>query len=304
MRELLVVGLGGNALSPPERNRPGYDDERRRIARTGRTLHRLAQRHRLLIVHGNGPQVGKLLEGAGPPADLDVRTAQTQGELGYLLSAALPGAVSIVTRVRISDPPGEPIKAIGPVLSERPQSNAIACEGGWRVCVPSPRPEAVIERPAIGALLESHHVIAGGGGGIPVDGEGQPLNVVVDKDWVASLLAVELGAAALLLATNVDGVYERFGEADARCLSTLTTRTCRDLDAAGQLGSGSMRPKVLSAAEYVDSTGREARICALEDIEPALAGRAGSRIVAVESTDRAGAAEPPDTAHSDTRKPL
>ena len=117
---LLVVALGGNALSPPARGGEGYAEERRIVAQTARTLRDLAgQGHRLLIVHGNGPQVGRLLRTDPEPGNLDIHVAQTQGELGYLIARELAPepVVGLLTRVVVSEPLGAPVKPIGPILA-------------------------------------------------------------------------------------------------------------------------------------------------------------------------------------------
>ncbi len=208
---LLIVALGGNALSPPERGAEGYGDERRIVAETALTLRDLAaQGHRLLIVHGNGPQVGRLLRTDPEPGNLDIHVAQTQGELGYLLAKELAPepVVGLLTRVVVAEPLGAPVKPIGPILAERPQDSASAPAGaGWRITVPSPKPARVVEIKAVAQLLKTSHVIAGGGGGMPLDEAGGPLECVVDKDWVASLFAVGLHAERLVFATDVPGVY-------------------------------------------------------------------------------------------------
>ena len=275
-RPVLVVALGGNALSPPNTTGQHYSAERARAASSGHALARLAERgYRLVVVHGNGPQVGRLMQADREPqlGNLDIHVAQTQGELGYLLMNALEApAACLVTRVLVGADPGPPLKPIGPILEAPPEETAaaVAVDGGWRRLVASPRPTAVLEMDAIAALLPTHHVIAGGGGGVPMTADGLPVSAVVDKDWVAGLLAVELDAAHLMFATDVDGVYEDFGEARARRHERLSPAQGRRMLEAGMLGAGSMAPKVASALEFVAATGREARICALEDIERAI----------------------------------
>jgi carbamate kinase len=137
----------------------------------------------------------------------------------------------------------------------------------------------VLESDAINLLLRSHHVIAGGGGGVPVTDRGQPVNVVVDKDWVASILAVEFTAAQLIFATDVEYVFENFDSAEARKLARLTISEAQKMIAAGSVTAGSMAPKVKSAIEFVRKTGRPARICGLQSIAAALVGDTGTEIV-------------------------
>jgi carbamate kinase len=279
-QDLLVVALGGNALSPPDSGDPGYAVERSRIVATGEHLRALTrQGYRLLIVHGNGPQVGRLLARESDGGNLDVLTAQTQGELGYLLSQAVPDSVSVVTRVTVSEENCPATKAIGPKLSAPPPGGPwVRFQDGFRVAVRSPPPVNIVELDAIRMLLPDFHVIAGGGGGIALNANGQPVAGVVDKDRVASLLAISFDAAALVLATDVDGVYLQYGQPDASRLLDITPDTCDRLLVSGELGAGTMAPKVESATRFVRTCGRFAVICAIGEINEALHGKAGTRI--------------------------
>lgn len=192
MTDLTVVALGSNALAPP-RDPGGFSGERRAIQTVSEELAALAARARLLIVHGNGTQIGRLLAAAGygDANDLDIHVAQTQGELSYLIIAALDSllgsgsAVSLLTRVVVDASDREfalPSKPVGPVLADAPAAlPAVALpSGGWRRVVPSPRPLCVVDQQAIETLLTDRHVVAGGGGGIAVDDTGAPLAAVVD----------------------------------------------------------------------------------------------------------------------------
>jgi carbamate kinase len=293
---LTVVALGGNALSPPG-GVLALAEERRRIAGAAVELAALARPGaRLLVVHGNGPQVGRLLAapGLGDPEQLDVHVAQTQGELGYLLADALDAALgrartaALVTRVLVApdDPAfGAPAKPVGAVLPERPRDLPAALTpdgGGWRRVVASPRPTAVIEERAIASLLGAHHVIAGGGGGVALVGESDahvPCPAVVDKDWVASLLARRLDAAGLVFVTDVSHAFEGFGALDARPLARLGPAEARARLARGVFAPGSMAPKVEAAVEFAEATGRAALIAPLGGVEAALRGAGGTRIV-------------------------
>ena len=286
-RRLVVLALGGNALSPPSGDST-YQAEREIIHRTGEELSALSANadYRLLIVHGNGPQVGRLMREDAAGTNLDIYVAQTQGELGYLLvqalaTAGLENCVSIVTRSEVSEAdPGlaEPTKAVGPVLPNPPDGPARQAQSGWRLLVGSPRPRAVLELPAIRTLLETQHVVAGGGGGIPLSAAGKPVAGVVDKDWVAALLAQQLGAEKLVFVTDVAGVYEAFDSPRQRLLPRLDPDTVESLARNGTFGAGSMAPKVDSAVSYTRSTGRTSYITALGAIDAALAGTAGTRI--------------------------
>ncbi len=293
---LYVVALGGNAISPP-RGDLSFGTERAIIDRAVVELVALARTGaRLLVVHGNGPQVGRLLNaaGLGDPESLDVHVAQTQGELGYLLAEALDtglgrdACVALVTRVLV-DPHdaafAHPTKPIGPVLAGPPADAAAARmpDGkGWRRVVASPKPLRVVEQSAITALLATHHVVAGGGGGVPlVDSRAprQPRPAVIDKDWVAALLAVALAAECLVFVTDVSHAFDRFGHADQRQIHAMTVGDAEARLASTVFAPGSMAPKVASAAEFVRATGRRAVITTIGSVEPALRGAAGTTIL-------------------------
>jgi carbamate kinase len=289
---LIVAAVGGNAISPPA-GPISFADERAAIERAVDELAALAADRRLLIVHGNGPQVGKLLaaEGVGDPDALDIHVAQTQGELGYLLAHALerrlgrPGStVALVTRVRVDarDPSfAHPSKPVGRILAEPPPDVASARtpdHSGWRRVVASPRPLAVVEESAVAALLKDHHVVAGGGGGVALDGV-TPCAAVIDKDWTAALLAVRLGAGSLLFVTDVSHAFDAFGSGEAQPIRVMRVDEARARLSRGVFAPGSMAPKVESAIQFVSATGRTARIATIGEIDAALSNRAGTRIV-------------------------
>jgi carbamate kinase len=263
---VLAIALGGNALSPPAGDQ-SYRAERSAVARAVRSLARLAaQGYRLLVVHGNGPQVGRLMREDADTHDLDVLVAQTQGELGYLLTQSLGDATgtpcaALVTRVEV-DPAdsafGSPTKPVGPVLA-----------GGGRRLVASPRPLRVLEQEAILALLADHHVVAGGGGGIPV-ARGGGVSGVIDKDRIAAMLAIAAHADALLFATDVPGVMARHGQPDSELIAALPLDTARTRLAAGEFAAGSMAPKIESAAQFAGATGRRALILHADDLARGL----------------------------------
>jgi carbamate kinase len=294
-RPLLVVAIGGNALSPAtvaaDRALAG---ERLAAARVSVELAALAARgYRLLVVHGNGPQVGRLLQDEAGTGTLDIHVAQTQGELGYLLVAALERAcgestVALVTRVVVDpqDPrAGDPEKPIGPVLTSEPSGPALRMPdgAGWRRLVPSPWPVDVLELPSIELLLTRSHVIAGGGGGVPVAVDGRPVDGVIDKDRVAAWLAIGLHADALLIGTDVAGAYRNYGTPDPQFIPAMSAQACRQLLAAGCFAPGSMGPKVASAAAFAERTGRPAHITLLGNLVRALEGGCGTRIFRDES---------------------
>lgn len=289
---LVVVALGGNAISPP-RGDTSFAAERNAVNRAVSELAALASGgNRLLIVHGNGPQVGRLLAatGFGEAESLDIHVSQTQGELGYLLAEGLDAhgmgpSVAVVTRVVVAaDDPAfrDPTKPVGSVLAVRPaDAPSVALPGGgWRRVVASPRPRAVIEEPAIALLLRTHHVIAGGGGGVALAGE--PPRVacpaVIDKDWVAALLAIHLRAQLLLFVTDVSHAFDRFGESEQRPIQVMSVEDARARLDAGVFAPGSMAPKVESAADYVEATGRRAMIATIGTVAAVIRGESGTTI--------------------------
>jgi carbamate kinase len=291
----VVVALGGNAISPRAGD-ASFAGERRVLAATAAELDALAGHGtRLLVVHGNGPQVGRLLSAeGGVESDLDIVVAQTQGELGYLLCEALDGAahgtpsVAVLTRVLVDrDDPAflTPTKPIGPVLSVPPTAGHAAPtpDGrGWRRVVASPRPRAVLELEAIRTLLATRHVVAGGGGGIALTGEEgprAPCPAVIDKDWVAARLAIALEARTLVFVTDVPHVFADFTGGAPRRLPSLTVAAARGELARGVFPPGSMGPKIESAVEFVAATGRTAVIATPGAIAAACGGLAGTAIV-------------------------
>ena len=301
----IVVALGGNALA--QRGEPiSAAVQRAHLERAAHALTPLMRRHRVTLTHGNGPQVGLLmLESEADPAvdayPLDVLGAESEGMIGYLLEQALlrelpckPVATLLTqTVVDAHDPSlAAPSKPVGPLYDEptarrlkRERGFAIAPDtGGWRRVVPSPEPLRLLEGDAIRLLVDAGvTVIASGGGGVPVvlDDVGAPHGVegVVDKDLAAVLLARVVEADMLMLLTDVDAVYRDFGTPGARPCAQMSVAKARALLAGGQLGAGSMAPKVLAATRFAQRGGT-AIITSLEQAAPAVAGLAGTRIAA------------------------
>lgn len=293
---LTVVALGGNAISPPRGCMTVAAEREAAFAATAELAALARQGARLLIVHGNGPQVGRLLAapGLGDAGSLDVHVAQTQGELGYLVANGLDNhlgghhCAALVTRVVVSesDPAFRcPSKPVGPTLAAPPAGLPAAPVpgGGWRRVVASPRPREVVECEAIAMLLERYHVVAGGGGGIPLvgpPGARRPVPAVVDKDWIASLLAIALRAERLIFVTDVDAAYEQFDSRTPRRIDLLSPTAARTRLATGVFGSGSMAPKIESAVDFVEATGRRAVITGPGTIDAALRGVVGTTVAA------------------------
>ena len=294
-----VVALGGNALiGAGERGTAA--EQLANLRDTARALAPvLDDRGRVVITHGNGPQVGNELlrqERAAeeaPQLPLWLAVAQTQAEIGALIEAAFdPPVACLLTHVRV-DPADEafarPTKPIGPFYTEergreleRDRGWAVVHDAGrgWRRVVPSPEPLEIVELDSIRALVEQGiTVVACGGGGIPVaagNGALRGIDAVIDKDRASALLASALGAERLLILTAVPAVYAQFGTPEQEELRRLSVAGAERL--LGHLPEGSMRPKVEAAAAFVRATGGEALITSAEALAEALDGRAGTRI--------------------------
>jgi len=310
-RPLAVVAFGGNALLQPEDRGTVEDQLRRADAAAGWLAGLVARGWRLLIVHGNGPQVGQAMiqmEAAVdkvPPGTLDVAVAETQGSMGYLLELALRNRFSrdgldaepvcLLSQVVVdADDPGfdKPTKPVGPFFShERAQVfqkeygwQIQEQEHGWRKVVPSPRPLEILGLQGVRDLLGGRRVvIAGGGGGIPVvrdNGTVHGVEAVIDKDRTASLLARELEADLFLILTNVARVKRDFGTENEAELPHLALDEARELLAAGQFPAGSMGPKMEAAIDFVAATGRRVVITDIVHVHDAVDGTAGTTISA------------------------
>jgi len=307
----VVVALGGNALSPA-----GDDGSaasmRAAVASTCEVLADLVERGvGLVITHGNGPQVGRILlqqEYAAehvPPMPMDVCGAQSQGQIGYVLAQSLDSALRrrgqptrvlcLVTQVVVNgrDPAfRRPTKPVGPSYA-RPAAQRIAAETGyvfrimpdkqWRRVVASPRPLRFVEEEPLLEVIEAGHVVvAAGGGGVPVvehRNELRGVEAVVDKDLTAARLATLVHADLLLILTAVERVQLGFGTAQAKPLSKLSLSEARRLLSTKQLPEGSMGPKVRACVDFVAAGGRRAVIAALHQAEDAVFGDAGTEIV-------------------------
>lgn len=310
MARTVVLAIGGNALAPAGLGEFSDQEERARaVARAAAAIVETGER--LLVVHGNGPQVGALamaqeaVSREVPPQPLFVLGAMTQGQLGYLLSQAIgdalaeagrPRAVAaVMTQVVVSpdDPAfGTPTKPIGPFFSQGRAARLADARGwsvaedsgrGWRRVVASPEPIEVVEAQEIAGLLEAGEVVvACGGGGVPVARVGRELvgvDAVIDKDFAAALIGRLVGASSLLLITGVEQVLLDFGTPDERAVNSMTIADARGHLADSQFPAGSMGPKVQAAMQFVEAGGGTAVITSLERIAEAVAGTAGTRIV-------------------------
>ncbi|VXC46266.1 carbamate kinase [Nocardioides sp. AX2bis] len=296
----VVVALGGNALLP-RGEVPDAAAQVARVARAAPTLAAVAAEHEVVLVHGNGPQVGMLaLEtaadaGLSRPYPFSELVAETQGLIGYWLQQGLVNAglrtpvVTLVTQTLVAaDDPAfaDPTKFVGAVYDEARAHELAAREGwtvkpdgdGWRRVVASPLPSGVLEVDTARLLLEhGTTVVLAGGGGVPVVEGAHGLagvDAVVDKDFVAALVATRLGAEVLVLLTDVPAVMTGWGTPDQHPL--------RDVRAADltpdEFPAGWMGPKVAAAAAFVADTGGRAAIGALDDAAAVVAGTAGTQL--------------------------
>lgn len=297
---LIVAALGGNALL--RRGEVASVANQRRNARLAvGALAPLALNHRLVLTHGNGPQVGALAlqaaaASAAEAAPLDVLDAESEGMIGYLLERELRGMLpatkvaTLLTQVRVDadDPAFErPSKPIGPVY-DRATAERLAARRGWNVApdgaywrrvVPSPQPREIVELETIRLLVDAGVlVVCVGGGGIPVvsrtGGALDGVEAVIDKDLSAALLAETLGADALLLLTDVPFVERDHGGPGATPIHEASAAELRALE----LEPGSMAPKVEAAARFANARGGLAAIGSLTDAAALLDGSAGTRV--------------------------
>jgi carbamate kinase len=300
----IVIALGGNALL--RRSDPMTTEvQRRNIKIAAEAIAPLVTEHSVVVVHGNGPQVGLLslqaeaYQGA-EPYPLDVLDAGTQGMIGYLiqqeLRSLLPPESQVATLLTMivvdpQDPAfANPTKFVGPVYPKDAADKLAADKGwafrqdgpAWRRVVPSPHPRRILEIEPITWLLDRGAVvICAGGGGIPTmypsSGPGELVGVeaVIDKDLASELLAEDVNADLFVMATDVDGVYLDWGTPQQRRLDRVTPEEL----AGHEFAAGSMGPKVEAAARFAAKTGRRAAIGSLADITGIVAGQAGTNVV-------------------------
>ncbi|HHT84542.1 MAG: carbamate kinase [Bacillota bacterium] len=310
--DIIVVALGGNAILQ-KGERGTAEDQRRNIQRTAAQLAGLVQEgYRLVITHGNGPQVGNILiqneagRGKVPQMPMDICGAQSQGMIGYMLQMCLRNALrkldldipisTVVTQTLVDkhDPAfSNPTKPVGPFYSKEWAQERMASHGetwiedagrGWRRVVPSPEPKAIIETPSIRRLVdEGHIVICSGGGGIPVveleDGSLVGVEAVVEKDLSAEILASSIGATSLIILTDVNGAALNYRDIGERWLGQVTLSRLADYYHESHFFEGSMRPKVKAIMRFIEHGGKLAVIASLDKARDAALGQTGTRII-------------------------
>lgn len=311
-RRVAVVAVGGNSLIKDKENKTIPDQYAASAETMSHIAGMIAAGWDVVITHGNGPQVGFILRRSElalhelHPVPLDYCGADTQGAIGYMFQRALYNefrergmdkqAATVVTQVLVDreDPAfEEPSKPIGSfmdqdmALSHRDQDGWVVVEDsgrGWRRVVPSPLPVRIVQGPAIEALIQAGFVvIAVGGGGIPVieaeDGELVGVEAVIDKDFASALLASDIDADLFLISTAVEKVALNFNTPDEQWLDSMTLREAERYLEEGHFAPGSMKPKIEAITSFLERGGREALVTNPENIERALVGETGTRIV-------------------------
>ncbi len=312
MENLVVIAIGGNSLIKDRQHMSVYDQYKA----AGETSEHIAgivqEGYRVVITHGNGPQVGfillrsELAKEVLHQVPLDSCGADTQGAIGYQIAQTLDNelrrrdiqktVVAVVTQVVVDeDDPGfqNPSKPIGPFYSEESAEDHQKSQGwvmmedagrGWRRIVPSPKPLEIIEEPAIRSLLEHDIiVVAVGGGGIPIirkqNGELEGVGAVIDKDQASRLLANNLGAELFVISTGVEKVAINFGKPDQRDLDRMSVAEAKQYMEGGHFAPGSMKPKIEAAIDFLEHGGKKVIITQPHLLEDAFHGRTGTQIV-------------------------
>jgi carbamate kinase len=310
---LAIVAFGGNALLRPE-DRGTQEEQIARAKQAARWLAEVVRHgYKLIVVHGNGPQVGNILIQAEeastkiPPQSLDICVAQTEGSMGFLLQQAIRNRLeaigiggevaTVLTEVEVdaTDPAFKrPTKPIGPFFT-RYRAEALERDfgwtmkedagRGWRHVVPSPRPLRILNIVTISRMVETAAVvIAAGGGGIPVvrsrDGQWRGIEAVIDKDFASALLAAELKADLFIVLTGVPKVAIDFGKPTQRNIDRMTADEAQKYFDEGQFPPGSMGPKIEAAIQFVRASGTSVMITDVEHLREALDGQEGTSIVA------------------------
>jgi len=310
-KEILLIALGGNALI--RKNQKGSAEEQiKNLSIPLSQIARLSSRYRIIITHGNGPQVGNLLRqqeccDTVIKQPLEILVAQTQGQIGFMIESTLDSElmaidtehqtkiVSLINYVVVekNDPAFKnPTKPIGPVFSKEQAEKLpypmVETLKGYRRVVASPRPVTIIEKKEIKSLIEMGFIVTCcGGGGIPVVRNNNErvrraftgIDAVIDKDLVSAKLAEEVGVDKFVITTDVPGVALDFGNENQRFLSKLSVAdACRYME-HGHFDKGSMGPKVEAAAGFVKNTGKRAAITSIYNVEATVVGKAGTEFI-------------------------
>ena len=311
-KKVTVIALGGNAILQPGQ-RGTFAEQMKNVETTCQQLAQMVEsgKYKIIITHGNGPQVGNILlqnetaKDVAAPMPLYVCGAESQGLIGYMMQQTLhnllvdkgKGSIPIATVVTqvVVDKDDQafqnPTKPVGPFYSEEEAKKLQSEKGyhikedagrGWRRVVPSPDPIQIFEKEAVRQLVEARSiVIASGGGGIPVIKEGEKLvgvDAVIDKDLAGERLAVDVEAKIFLVLTDVDQVKLNYKTPQEKGLSQITIEEAKKYHAEGHFAKGSMEPKVRAAIRFIEAGGERAVITSLDKAVDALDGKAGTTI--------------------------
>ena len=305
-KPVLLVALGGNALI--RKGQSGTVDEQFDNLKIPMTqIARLSRDFRIIITHGNGPQVGNLLLqqeccDAAPRLPLEILVAQTQGQIGYMIESTLDEAlmalginnqplVSLISYVVVDEADKafkSPSKPVGPAFTREKAVTlpypTVNTPKGFRRVVVSPKPVTIVEKREIKALIDTGFiVVCCGGGGIPVVRAGRTfdgVDAVIDKDLASACLAKEVGVDLFVIATDVNGVALNFGKDNERYLKEVSLDEAARYIIDGQFSSGAMLPKVEAAMQFVGGGGQRAVIARVDRIAEAVAGKTGTEFVA------------------------
>lgn len=312
-RKLAIVAFGGNSLLRPE-DRGTQEEQIARAKQAARWLAEIVKHgFHMIVVHGNGPQVGNILIQAEeastkiPPQSLDVAVSQTEGAMGFMLQQAIRNrlesvglagdVVTVLTEVEVDANDiafKRPTKPIGPFFT-RYRAEALERDlgwtmredagRGWRHVVPSPKPLHILNIRTVEKMLDvARVIIAAGGGGIPVvrgrDGQWRGIEAVIDKDFASALLAAELDADVYIVLTGVPKVALDWGKPSQRYVDRMTVDEAEQHLADGQFPAGSMGPKIEAAVQFVRRSGKQVLITDVEHLREALEGNDGTLIVA------------------------
>ena len=312
-KPIVLVALGGHAFMKKNEDAGVAVHEKNAAEICGILADLVDNKYKIVITHGNGPQVGNLLllnesgDPSVPRMPLDVLVAQTEGSLGYFLQQAMLNellrrghekyVMTVVSQVLVdgADPAFKsPRKPVGPFLSQAEAGARRENLGwnisedpagrGWRRLVPSPKPVRVVQWRMIKESAEAGHiVIACGGGGVPVvekaDGGVEGVEAVIDKDLTSSILATQIGAEILVILTEVPNVYQDFNTPEERPITAVTVEELREMQQSGAFPAGSMGPKVQAAVDFLDRGGKRAVITDPEHLLSALSGRGGTHVI-------------------------
>ena len=311
-KKVVVIALGGNAILQPGQ-KGTFEEQMKNVETTCKQLTQmvLSGKYKIVITHGNGPQVGNILlqnetaKGVAAPMPLYVCGAESQGLIGYMIQQSLHNLLqdvgkgdipvaTVVTQVVVdkNDPAFQnPTKPVGPFYSKEEAKRLEEEKGyhvkedagrGWRRVVPSPDPLEIFEKEAIRQLIAARSiVIASGGGGIPVvkkDGKLEGVDAVIDKDLAGERLAVDVEAKVFLILTDVDEVKLNYKTPQEKGISKMTVEEAKRYRDEGHFAKGSMEPKVRAAIRFIEAGGEKAIITSLGKAMDALEGKAGTTI--------------------------